>query len=68
MNCAVCGKPATKYNSSEQPVCGRHALEKAKAPKCPVCKRETVLRSGKFGSFWGCAMYPNCVGTVQLGK
>jgi ribosomal protein L37AE/L43A len=66
MNCAVCGSFATQYNDKEQPVCSRHRFKSASAPKCPLCKHETALRKGKFGSFWGCTMYPNCVGTVKI--
>ncbi|MBS3061861.1 MAG: topoisomerase DNA-binding C4 zinc finger domain-containing protein [Candidatus Diapherotrites archaeon] len=66
MKCVICGSFATNYNEAEQPTCSRHTKEKAKAPKCPVCKHETVLRTGKWGSFWGCRMYPNCVGTIKI--
>src|SRR6266581_9304146 len=24
------------------------------APNCPACKKRMTLRSGKYGSFWGC--------------
>ena len=28
--------------------------------KCPHCGNELILRSGKFGRFWGCKAYPVC--------
>ena len=30
---------------------------------CPVCGSDTVKRTGRFGSFWGCSRYPDCRGT-----
>ena len=33
------------------------------APTCPRCGETMTKRSGKFGSFWGCADYPECQGT-----
>ena len=28
--------------------------------KCPYCGSQLVLRSGKYGQFWGCSSYPKC--------
>lgn len=28
--------------------------------KCPYCGKPLVLRSGKYGQFWGCSAYPKC--------
>lgn len=28
--------------------------------KCPYCGSLLVLRSGKYGQFWGCSAYPRC--------
>lgn len=28
--------------------------------KCPFCGNDLVLRSGKYGKFWGCSTYPKC--------
>jgi len=41
------------------------------APTCPLCKGLMVLRTAKKGkntgsSFWGCAGYPKCKGTLKL--
>lgn len=30
---------------------------------CPLCKKDTVLRTGKFGDFYGCLTFPKCKGT-----
>ena len=66
--CAVCGAAATTSNSAGIPACSRCQKKKAEIPACPDCGATMALRSGKFGSFWGCSMYPNCMGTKQLGK
>ena len=29
---------------------------------CPVCGSDTVKRTGRYGSFWGCSRYPACHG------
>lgn len=28
--------------------------------KCPFCGSKLILRSGKYGQFWGCSTYPKC--------
>ena len=33
------------------------------SPNCPVCGRPMVLRSSRFGVFWGCPNFPACRGT-----
>ncbi|MCK2094620.1 DNA topoisomerase III [Thauera aromatica] len=33
-------------------------------PPCPLCGTSTRLRNGKNGSFWSCARYPDCKGTL----
>lgn len=40
----------------------------ARAPECPKCSSEMVLRTAKKGAnagsqFWGCSRYPTCIGT-----
>jgi ssDNA-binding Zn-finger/Zn-ribbon topoisomerase 1 len=32
---------------------------------CPGCGKPMLRRSGKFGPFWGCVMYPKCVTTMK---
>lgn len=34
--------------------------ERVASGVCPLCGRKLVLRSGKYGQFWGCSGYPNC--------
>lgn len=36
-------------------------------PPCPECSGPTKLRSGHYGPFYGCADYPKCKGTANLG-
>ena len=33
--------------------------------KCKKCKSAMVLRTGKFGQFWGCSKFPKCKGTQK---
>lgn len=30
---------------------------------CPDCNGPMISRTGKFGVFWGCKMFPQCKGT-----
>ncbi|MCH7902295.1 topoisomerase DNA-binding C4 zinc finger domain-containing protein [archaeon] len=66
MKCAECGKPATKLNFSDQPVCSKHVKTRVKMPKCPNCKLNMVVRTGKFGAFWGCMAFPMCDGIKKI--
>ncbi len=34
-----------------------------RAPKCPKCGSEMVLRTSRYGKFYGCSRYPSCKGT-----
>lgn len=34
---------------------------------CKYCREgEMVLRTSKFGQFWGCSRYPECAGTINI--
>lgn len=35
---------------------------------CPICQGPMKVRHGRFGSFLGCANYPNCKGIVKIQK
>jgi hypothetical protein len=35
-------------------------------PLCPRCSAPMKLRSGRYGSFWGCTRYPRCKSTRSL--
>jgi len=66
--CAVCGGNATATNKAGIPTCSRCKSKKVKMPLCPDCGATMGLRKGKYGSFWGCNMYPNCMGIRKLGR
>ena len=34
--------------------------------KCPECGKDMVLKSSRFGKFWACSDYPNCMGKKNL--
>lgn len=42
--------------------------KKEEKKKCPQCQSELILRSGKYGKFWGCSDYPKCKYTKQISK
>jgi restriction system protein len=47
------------------------AATAAAIPQCPQCGQPMVLRTARSGKkpgsqFWGCSVYPDCKGVVQL--
>lgn len=44
----------------------RTAEEKLKNGICPKCGGKLLIRSGKYGKFYGCGNYPKCRYTKQL--
>ena len=50
-------RPARMYTST------RSKETQSSVITCPVCGSDTVKRTGRFGSFWGCSRYPDCRGT-----
>ena len=34
--------------------------------KCPECGKDMVLKSSRYGKFWACSDYPNCMGKKNL--
>jgi DNA topoisomerase-3 len=40
-------------------------LEQADKHRCPKCHSVLRLRSGRYGSFWGCSAYPACTYTAR---
>jgi len=53
---ALIGNPSSyPARSSPKKPCG--------PGECPICASSTVLRDGKFGSFWGCTDFPKCKGS-----
>jgi ssDNA-binding Zn-finger/Zn-ribbon topoisomerase 1 len=39
---------------------------KRQAPICPECDTQMVNRRGKYGQFYGCPNYPNCLVTCNM--
>jgi len=66
MKCPKCNSEATTYNKDKIPVCSRHKTAKVKAPTCPDCKLPMMIRTGKYGAFWGCIAFPSCSGIKKL--
>ncbi len=52
--------PGSTFTAQEQSPIAQPALS------CPHCHAEMVMRSGRYGRFWGCRQYPHCRGTRQL--
>ncbi len=42
-----------------------HRAVESASVKCPMCKSSMVLRTGRYGRFFGCSRYPKCRGTRQ---
>ncbi|HRN71001.1 MAG TPA: AAA domain-containing protein, partial [Candidatus Woesebacteria bacterium] len=53
--CSTCKKHTTK----EEIIDGEKKI-------CPTCKSNMILRSGRYGLFYGCNRYPFCYGTRKL--
>jgi len=37
--------------------------DESKNPNCPKCGEKMTLKSGQYGEFWSCKLYPSCKGT-----
>lgn len=48
-------KPLTNKDESDK----QQHIDTARN-KCPFCGQDLVLRTGKYGQFWGCSTYPKC--------
>ena len=66
----ICNKCKQTKKSEIRPTTG--VTKKSKAPSqayvagrtlCPKCGSRMVLRSGRYGTFWGCSRFPYCRGT-----
>lgn len=40
--------------------------EPAETRTCPDCGQEMVIRTGRYGRFWGCTGYPECRSTANI--
>jgi len=34
--------------------------------ECPICGSEMVIKSGKYGEFYGCVNFPKCKGSKSI--
>ncbi len=67
MRCGLCSKIAVRYNAQEIPVCGEHSNARITPPSCPECHGTMLLRASRYGPFWSCSIFPQCVGSSPLG-
>ena len=58
--CCECKKKSRSSHSGATAVDFRNKNEQN---VCPRCNNSMVLRSGKYGKFYGCSKYPYCRGT-----
>ena len=50
-----------RYEHKKQVIEYKAAIDEKRADnRCPRCGAKLVLRSGKYGSFFGCSNYPKC--------
>ena len=58
--CAICKLQKTKRNTTAE------KAQESHSQFCPLCKSYMVLRTGRYGKFYGCSRYPYCKGTKQI--
>lgn len=51
---------------SREPLAKADAASLSGQPRCPRCNGKLVLRTGRFGKFYGCSHYPRCKFTQNL--
>jgi len=61
----VIDKEANKQHKSNVKNRQRRASEIIRNGVCPQCGGKLLLRSGKYGRFYGCSKYPKCKFTVS---
>ena len=70
----LCGWTQSFNNSSSYEKEKENISKPRKYPKtpsgksevCPKCSGGMIVRSGRYGDFWGCKKYPKCKGTVKI--
>tara|TARA_Y100000310_G_scaffold342463_1_gene445861 strand:+ start:12551 stop:13090 length:540 start_codon:yes stop_codon:yes gene_type:complete len=45
---------------------GGQSLQKYWTKPCPICGSRLTLRKGKYGLFYGCEKYPDCIGSANI--
>lgn len=65
---AICAKlqPLTDVTEEEKNKHVEDIKERTEGTVCPFCGGQLKLRSGKYGSFYGCSNYPKCRFTRQI--
>jgi len=71
---SLCGWTKRFNNSSSYEKEEESISKPRKSPKkpsgksevCPKCSGGMVIRSGRYGDFWGCKKYPKCKGVVKI--
>ncbi len=54
------GKIADKQHLNDIRSAKKHKFDTIASGRCPRCGSTLVLRSGKYGQFYGCSNYPEC--------
>lgn len=55
----------SKVKGSKTPHSAHKSVEYVKDITCPNCGAPMVLRTSKYGEFYGCSKYPKCKGIVK---
>lgn len=64
--CEKCGKKESAVKSKKSSNVTRSQAKDA--PICDKCGSPMVLRSGRFGQFYGCSNYPRCKNTIKANN
>jgi hypothetical protein len=67
---AACGNDPRRsfpFLDDENPVPLNHDkwVNKTYEQKCPKCGAKLVLKTGKYGKFFGCSKFPKCKGSLS---
>jgi hypothetical protein len=57
----------TRWKTTLAERLGEASVQAKKQPKCPTCKKPAVLRSARYGQFFGCSSFPRCRGSLSIG-